>query len=270
MARLLLRAHWLSLDVVAGACLTYCAAARLPAGSKTHHWPTLLVLGAVVFIIYTTDRLLDNAKTPRPNTPRHQFQFANRKILAQVSLGLAAASVVVLIWIPPKIIQMGFVLAVLTGCYLYLVFKIKQEIVFKELFIAVVYTLGVWGAAQWAQDEISWEVYVLAGVYWLMALQNLLLLAWFEAFETDGSSLAQHLGQDVAQKCLKGLFWLVAIGCLYVAVESPHRYCQRFAVISFFMACWLAYLKTNPPVFLSQERYRWLADAVFLMPLLLL
>ena len=269
MSRLLLRAHWLNLDVVAGAMLTYCAVVRLPNNIQRPNWPTLLVLGAAVFIIYTADRFIDNAKSPRPSTPRHRFQFSNRKLLAQISIGLAIVSAILLFWVPFETIKMGLFLAVFTACYLYFVFKVKSEIAFKELFIAVVYTLGVWGAAQWAQPQIGWEVLIFAGIYGLLALQNLLLLAWFEAFDADGDSLAVRLGDDTTQKCLNGLFWLVALGCCYVAVVSEHRYCQRFAVITFCMSAWLAFLKKESAVFLVNERYRWLTDAVFLIPIVL-
>ena len=57
------RAHWLSLDVVAGAMLTHTIAQRLPDGHGKVSWASTLLVGISVFAIYVIDRLLDNLKS---------------------------------------------------------------------------------------------------------------------------------------------------------------------------------------------------------------
>ncbi len=268
------RAHWLSLDVVAGAVVTHIIASRLPDGHGKVSWASTLLVGIAVFMIYVADRLLDNRKSDHSPTPRHDFHVKNEVWLIKILLGLGLISLVLLFWIPSKVLWFGVGLASLVGLYLGFAFRISAKHtaqVFKEPLVAIVYTAGIWGPAILTETTLAWESPVLMGLYGLLAFQNLLLFSWFESLELDeGFSLAIAWGTETVSSVLNWLLGLIIVGALAVVIFTTYRYCVRAAIVVVVMSGCMHVLKRSSAKVLPDERYRPLGDGIFLISLWLL
>ncbi|MFN8349155.1 MAG: hypothetical protein U0X91_29415 [Spirosomataceae bacterium] len=266
------RAHWLSLDVVAGAMITHVAALRLPDGHGNVSWASTLLVGIAVFAIYVLDRLLDNRKPDPVQTPRHHFHARYEPVLLKILAGLGVVSIICLFWLPSQVLLLGLGLGLLVAVYLFVVFKTSLTDnfqLFKEPFVALIYTAGIWGTALIPLPQRPWESTVFMGLFGLVAFQNLLLFSWFESFDLEeGYSLAIAWGTETVGKVLNWLLALVLTGAIAVLIFTTYRYCVRAAVTVAVMSICTQLLKRESVQ--MNERYRWLGDGIFLFTLWLL
>lgn len=264
------RAHWLSLDVVAGAMLTHTIAQRLPDGHGKVSWASTLLVGISVFAIYVIDRLLDNLKT-KVTTPRHRFHAKNKSVLLNVLAGLGVVGLLCLFWLPKGMFTIGLSLVVLVVGYLVVVFRTSLTDgmqLFKEPIVALIYTAGIWGTALSAAAVSPWESKILTVLFGIVAFQNLLLFSWFESFDVEeGYSLAIAWGTEAVSRVLTWLSILVCMAALGVLVATSYRYCVRAAITVSAMSLTMDYLKRRSSSVLAAERYRWLGDGIFFFTL---
>ncbi len=268
------RAHWLSLDVVAGAMITHSIALRLPDGHGKVYWASTLLVGISVFIIYVIDRLLDNRKPNFTSTPRHRFHAKYEPILLKIVTGLGVSGLICLFWLPSNMLLMGFGLAIVAVVYLWVVYKTAPHSniqLLKEPFVALIYTLGIWGTALSTTPNASWESVVFMVLFGLLAFQNLLLFSWFESFEVEeGYSLAIAWGTETVSTILNGLVIVVILTAFAALLFTQHRYCVRTSITVAMMSLCMHLLKRQPAQAMAQERYRWLGDGVFFFTLWLI
>lgn len=268
------RFHWLSLDVVAGAMITHIIASRLPDGHGEVSWASTLCVGIAVFAIYVIDRLLDNHKSSIDITPRHHFHAQNEGLLIKIVAATGLVGGICLFWLPSQMFMVGFGLAFIVSLYLFVVFNAShthQVQLFKELFVAFIYTAGVWGTALVAAKNNAWESTTFMFLFGLVAFQNLLLFSWFESLDIEeGYSLAIAWGTETVSKVLHWLVCIVVISAVGTIIFTEYRYCVRAAVVAAMMSLGLHVLKHQSKQVGKDERYRWLGDGVFLLTLWLL
>ncbi|HAO48195.1 MAG TPA: hypothetical protein DCR35_02125 [Runella sp.] len=265
------RAHWLSLDVVAGAMLTHTIAQRMPDGHGKVSWASTLLVGIAVFAIYVADRLLDNRKSRKVDTQRHRFHAQHEPMLLKILAGLGVVGLVCLFWLPKGMFIVGLTLAVLVVGYLVVIFRTTLTDgfqLFKEPIVALIYTAGVWWTALSASAETPWESKVFMGLFGLVAFQNLLLFSWFESFDMEeGYTLAIAWGTETVSKILMWISIIVCAVATVVLFSTTYRYCVRAAITVSVMGLANDYLKRQSASVLPNERYRWLGDGVFFFTL---
>ncbi|GAB3342022.1 hypothetical protein GCM10027299_56500 [Larkinella ripae] len=271
-------AHYLSLDVVIGAVFAHIMVARLPDGHRPVDWATTVLLGICVFVIYAADRLYDARKgllARTQLTARHRFHAENRLVLLRVLMGLAAICVILLFWLPKSVILFGTGLALIAGAYVWGVSRLpasNRKLIWKEPAVTLVYTVGVWGSS-WAQKPtIGWSEIGLGVLFLLIVFQNLLLFSVMEAYEFPDSSfsLATTWGFDRSDVVLRTLTVVVTVLALVLFFLSGERFAQRAAVIEGLMSAVLYAIQRYPTRFLANERYRWIGDGIFWLPVLIL
>ena len=272
------KAHYLSLDVVAGAVLSHIMVARLPDGNRPVGWATTVLLGICVFVIYAADRLYDarkNLATHTTLTPRHRFHAKNQPVLVRVLLGLVAVSFVLLFWLPKSVLWFGTALALISGAYVWGVSRLpasNTKLMWKEPAVTLLYTVGVWGSS-WAQKPtIGWSEIGLAVLFLMIVFQNLLLFSVMEAYELPDNSysLATILGFDRSDVVLRTFTVVITVLALVIFFLADDRFAQRAAVIEGMMSAVLYMIQRYPNRFLKKERYRWIGDGVFWLPGLIL
>jgi hypothetical protein len=265
------RVNWLSLDVVAGALVSHRMAAQLPDRQGTTHWATSLILACVVLGTYFIDRLIDNWHR-EPSTARHRFQNRYALVIIKVLGGLAFVILVALFWLPAPVWKVGASLGVLTTAYLLGVWKLPNSGFFeasKDILVPLFYTIGVWGTALAMQPKLTWEMMALGAAFYLIVQQNLLLNAYFESFTLEaGHSLAIQWGEQATRQVLIILYVFILLLSLAVAVFTLPHYGVRVAWVLIVMGSLQHYLWHRPADWLPNERYRYVADGVFLLPLL--
>jgi hypothetical protein len=279
-------ANYLSLPIVVGAILSQRMAARLADAVDPVHWATPMVLGLAVWIVYTIDRLLDVQKPAMPNTGRHWFHRQHQRVLWQVVTGAAALGALLLFWLPGPVVRFGFALAALCAGYVLAVWRLRARhpaLLLKEPLVALLYAVGIWGSV-WAQHGppgVSSIEIAEAVLFGAVAFQNLLLFSVFEQLTPNPPdfSIATAWGVSRCDQVLRLITLFVVTGafgvCFFVddfgvLPGGGPRFAQRAALMIGIMSLTLYTIQRYPAWFLHRNRYRFLGDAVFWFPALVL
>ncbi len=273
--------NYLNLSIVLGAVLSQRLVARLSDAVEPIHWATPLVLALAVWLIYTVDRLLDVGKPNPPQTARHLFHRQHYTRLWQAVWAAAALMLVLGLFLPGSVIRFGLVLAGLCGVYVLLVWRLPERhpaLLLKEPLVALLYTAGIWGSV-WAQRAVITNIELAEGVlFGLVACQNLLLFSIYEQLTPGPPAFSLATAWSVAT-CDRVLRWLTlvvalsAVGLCFIHDVPPGggpRFAQRAALIIGIMSLTLYAIQRYPAWFARRDRYRWLGDAVFWFPALVL
>lgn len=274
--------YYLSLPVVLGAVLSNRMAARL-SDVVPIHWATSLVLALVVWIIYTVDRLLDIRKPGGAQTPRHRFHRQHATQLWQSVAGAVVLAGILAFFLPKPVWKFGLLLGGICALYVAAVFRLPAKhaaLLLKEPLVALLYSAGIWGSV-WAQrPAVSGVEWTEALMFTAIAFQNLLLFDLFEQAgptKTSTPSLVTALGAGACDQILRWLtFGVVAAAfgiCLMAndnSVGGGLRFAQRSALMLGIMSVVLYVIQRYPAYYGKHERYRWVGDAVFWLPALVL
>lgn len=245
------------------------------------HWATSMVLALAVFCIYTVDRLLDIRKPGQPKTARHAFHRAHAAVLWQLVAGAALVALVLTFFLPGSVIRFGVALGVVCVGYVVAVYRLPARhpaLLAKEPLVAVFYSVGVWGSV-WVQRPATTGTELTEGLMFMaIALQNLLLFSVMETREPGGAtafSLATVWGVGSCNKIMQGLTAGVVASAFAICFVTDEpgggpRFAERAAIMLGIMSVVLYVIQRNPAYFSRHDRYRWLGDAVFWLPALVL
>lgn len=226
----------------------------------------LISLGLTVWIIYTTDHLIDARKIQQPAaTERHRFHQQHFKILLTLLIGSVMIDCTQLFFIRKIVFVQGLGLASIIAIY----FLLQRYLRFlKEVIGALLYSGGVLLIPLSLKngDLNSAQLFLIAQ-FVITALINLLLFSWFDKTQDEidrHSSFATTMGDSSTQMVLKILFLIQAILFLVQFVIFD----LKFAIILVLMNALLFLVFIRKNYFKEEDRYRFLGDAVFLLPLI--
>ncbi|MES2731272.1 MAG: hypothetical protein V4714_05970 [Bacteroidota bacterium] len=278
--------HLLNLDVVAGA-LVGNLMVRYLLQTPAYSVMSFYVLGSTVFIIYTADRLWDVRRTKIISTdlvrmtPRHRFHYEHQPLLwGLISLLTIVTGWLALSFLPLPVFRFGLELALLVVLYLGFVHLMgslahipSRYLFHKEPLVAILYTAGIWGSVLVIKHPVALVDWVLCLVFGWVAFQNLLLFSLFD-MENDlcknESSLATYWGTALTQRVLNWLFIVIILvsgAVLLVYAQNARQ--REVASTEALMSITLFILGYFPTYFRQGERYRWLGDGIFFIPLLI-
>lgn len=259
--------RWLSLDVVAGGVLFTLAIGKV---ANTHlHWSSPAALGGCIWLIYTLDHLIDGNSLDRdPSMKRHAFHQRNRKPIFAVFLIVACIGLRLLFFLPYQTLIYGCVLLGMVGLYFLSIWLFKIYFA-KEIFIAVLYSCGIFLGSFSKSVELDIFIYFLFVQTILMASVNLLLFSYYEVGHDtqDGHrSWATHFGVIHTLGHLKWLLILLGLSIAGALFFDPSGYQFALQMIFIAMALVLVMIYWMPGWFKQKERFRWVGDLVFLFP----
>jgi hypothetical protein len=245
---------------------------KSPSGMEQISKSSVIILGITVWLIYVLDRLLDNQKGALIFTERHLFHQSNQRILWLCVMILTCICVGLLFFIPFSIITFGFIIALITGLYLLIVNQIPSENSFqhyKEPLTAFVYTAAVWGTA--SLHHFDFATVFLGINFMFIAFQNLLLFSFFELENfPETNNLAKFLGKKSSKYIIFGIFFTITILGSFSFVILGNSYQYKVLFIEILMSFCLILITYFQNFTLPQNRFRWLGDGIFLLPLLII
>jgi hypothetical protein len=237
-----------------------------------HSFAAVVILGLSVWIIYILDRLLDNQKTDLPPTERHIFHQENAKILWYFIGLLSLICLVLVFYLPITIIIFGIIISSLTGIYLLIISKISSKNNFqhyKEPITAFVYVAGVFGTTILHNSMIN--SLLIGFIFLLIVFQNLLLFSLLE-FKKNRTSynLAQHFGVKKSHSIIFLIAIIITILGIILIDFSKLSYESKVIFMEIIMSVILLIINQFDKFFLINDRYRWVGDGIFLLPLLII
>jgi len=258
----------LSIDIVAGVVICASFFARIfqvqirPQG--------LIVLGLTVWIIYTTDHLLDAYKTKDvASTERHRFHQHNFLALVILLVIGIIVNTILVFFIRVPVFQWGLLLIGIV--LVYLLFQ-KHLLFFKEFIAAILYSSGIMlPSLVVATLHIDFFTSALIVQFFITAWFNLILFSWFDEdhdIQDKHNSFVTTVGRDRARLFLLFLFSVnVVIFIMQIILGTPWMFPL---IILMAMNTILLFILLKKKWFAVDDRFRLLGDSIFLLPILFL
>ena len=267
----------LSIDVVIGSIFCGAFVVKLLGIDPGFAW--WFVLPTSVWIIYTIDHMIDGYKLKKnAHTSRHYFHFQYLKPLIYILLILAVISLIlVLFFLEKQIVIFGVIAAFITGLYLFGVyaFRKKRSWFFqKELFVAIVYTLGIWGgpASLIAFNLLPFQWLCLI-VFFMLVFTDLLVFSLYES-ETDRldghNNLVLNLGKKGTERLILLNIALVFLISIILIIYSQDQIILASAKIIMIMGFILTCLLVFQNKLSKLDLYRYIGEIIFWLPGLIL
>lgn len=231
----------------------------------------LIGLGIAIWLIYTFDHLRDAHKSlTRPVNPRHAFHYDYKGVLIGVAGIVFLGGIINAFYLPSRTIQLGLLLAFLSGCYFLYIHRSKKQ-ANKELFAALGYTAGVFTAPFGLLEEGNWTYWIIMFQFFLMAYANLMIIPLYELEIDEGdniNSVARNLGLKKTEMIIRvvmGLSLLIMLLFLgFLQIE------QRAQFVFMAMGLSLLILLTKHPILKKGMLYRIICDGIFFLPIIYL
>ncbi len=264
----------LSLDVVSGAVISSLFFAKLFEVSLPGI--ILVTLALAVWTIYTMDHLWDAHRSQNPEkTFRHLFHQNNFLALSVlVVLGIAAG--VVMLWYLPTITRAwGIALTLVVIGYFIIVGYQQKSMYHKEIIVALVYTCGVIvGPFSLYQGTLTTPHILVTIQFAVLAFSNLLLFSYFEMeidLHQNFGSLPRSIGKSTARSLVMGLLLFVMLTVLVCWLTCPEQdVIKNSQWIILLMSFSLMAIYKWSEFFRQHDRYRFLGDGIFFIPVLVL
>ncbi len=266
----------LSLDILAGVFCGYHFARLILDCDCPPFTPVILCL--TVWLIYTLDHLLD-ARSLKENSikPVYRWHWDHRFILQPVLLLVGLATIgLSMVYLPTGILLFGGI----TGSLVILYTIAHQgkpgthrKYLFKEVWISILYTAGIWGLPLISKGSIP-DVSVLLAliIYLVLVLVNILLYSLHDYTndrEESQHTMATRFGREVTAHLLRILILSALILIMMAFLTPEDQGLRKVYLILLSMTAVLGSIIAFPGFFSKHERFGILADAVFLLPGLL-
>jgi len=264
----------LSLDVVAGAVINSAVITHTFRVTVAHS--TFLLLGLVVWIIYTADHLFD-VRTINPAgdvSERHLFFLKYSQQITRVLFTAMALCLALLFVVSPKIILLGVILAILVGLYM-IISHTNNALkgLFKEFTAAVLYASGIFIPVVVNAETISKVMVMVYLSLVVLAFKNLLVYAEFDKDIDRGagfSSLALTLKSQVFRRVVFATSFFFISLSIYLFLLRPELpvillQCVYLTIFLIHFAFW-----KWPERFMNRSVYRLIGDVSFSLPVVIL
>jgi len=243
--------HFLSLDVVLGACLFQSLLTTIfLSGQFPPLWVTL-ALAFAIWTIYLVDRFIDNQK-PVLHSALHYFHLKNvHKIKYLIGVNMLVLLFLVTC-LPKYLIINGILIGILVLVYwAFLIFGIFKRVKFlKEISTALIYTAGIFLYVFSNTSNVNMVLLALmVFLFFLLALQNLVLFTCLSDSEITGESTL--IGIEVMWISL----WLVLLFFTHLSIFLLLPF-----LITFVIHLWIHYISKS-------KQWAWVGEIAFCSPL---
>jgi 4-hydroxybenzoate polyprenyltransferase len=256
----------LSMDVAVGSVCCALWFARL---SQVEPRPqALIALGLTVWIIYTADHLLDARRTTGPaSTERHRFHQQHFRMLVKVLVVVLVVDLACVFFIRKAVLQWGLILSGFMVVYFLANRYLKY---LKELTIAILFSCGVLlPSLALSHKPVGLSLALIIGQFMLTALLNLILFSWFDRHhdKRDNRDSFVTLAGERESKRFLSIVFLLNVMLLIGSVFYVPTMIREVAILLLMNAV-LILMFVRSSYFESNDRFRLVGDAIFLLPLI--
>ncbi len=263
----------LSVDVVIGALAGGVMAVKLLHVNPGFAW--WIVLPLSVWIVYTIDHLIDGVKLKdKSHTVRHFFHYYYAKQIIVTILILSIANItLILFFLENKIIEFGLIAGTATLLYLLIVYfsgKKKSYLLQKEFFVALIYTVGIWGGpvALTSYNITMTEILIIAS-FFLTVFAAILIFSVFEAEHDildNHNTFAVNFGIDKTTNLIYFLMAAVFIICIGIIIMASNPLDAMAFKIMMIMSLLLLIILNFAKHLTRNNIYKNLIEMIFWLP----
>ncbi len=260
-----------SVDVVIGALAMGMFAVKWCNVSLPSAW--WFILGLAVWIIYTSDHLIDSLnKQEKSSFFRHRLHHRLKAYLRIVTFALIAVTLLLaILYLDKQIILYGICLGLVVALYLLFVAVAnrKNSYFFKELFIAVIYVAGIWLAPlvqRFTATDLSTISILL--LFILLTVSEGIIVSCYELSEDQSDhfgSFTTQFGATFTKRVALILLITSFVSSLVLAYYTPKAQTIGF-LITATMSVILLLLLTFPSFFTKRNSYHLIGEITFWLP----
>jgi hypothetical protein len=243
--------HFLSLDVVLGACLFQCLLTTIFLPGQFPPLLITLALAFAVWTIYLVDRFIDN-QNPVIHSALHDFHLKHVHEIKYL-IGVNMLILLFLVTCLPKyLIINGLLIGIFMLVYwAFLIFGFFKRVKFsKEISTAIIYTTGIFLYIFSNALESNMVLQVLmVFLFFLLALQNLVLFTCLSNSDLTGESMLIGIEVLWIGLCLALLFFTQ----LSIFLLLPF-------LLTFVIHLWIHYISKS-------KQWAWVGEIAFFSPL---
>jgi hypothetical protein len=231
-----------------------------------------LALG--VWFIYTLDHLLDGLVLQgNTTTVRHKKHFDHRFYITRLLVFVALALIILSFRVPSQYYSFIGLLLFLTIVHFginYLVPKrVKKLLFLKEVFIALVVSLGIASSALVGEVKINghWSSLPFC-IFLSLNLANIMLFSYFDK-EADQRSKTLSIASIYSDLTLKGIIYVCLLFSLVLGAYEFIYGQLEFLYFLLFIAMQITLLVITlfSSYFQQHDRYRFFGDLIYVYPL---
>lgn len=254
----------LSIDTALGAVVSALFFARLIDAEVWIYGK--IALGVTVWIIYTADHLLDAKKVKGiASSERHRFHQRHFRVLFLLMVAAALVNLIVVFYMRTSLLLYGMALSVVVALYLVISRYLKM---LKEVFIALIYTLGVMlpGLAD-SKNLFDWADQLFMFNFFLIAVANLLIFSLFDVQKdrADGHhSFVTFYGKEKTRAVVYGLFVALIVITTLLGVFWSYEVLPLAVLLLMMVILMIILVREN--AFAEEDRFRFVGDAIFFLP----
>lgn len=263
----------LSLDILAGVFCGYTFARLIMESECPPMTPIILCL--TVWLIYTFDHLLDaRSLKEKSGKPAYRWHYENRKTLRfLLPVAIVATLGLSLAFLPSRILIFGCIMGGFVVIYTLVhqgMMGFRRTYLFKEGWIAILYTAGIWGVPLLSPGAaLDVAVILTIIIYLLLVLINVLIYSYHDYY-IDGrekqQTLATLAGRMFTSHVLRLLILSILMLIMAAVMILDDRSVLSVYIILLSMTAVMGLIITFPRYFSKNGRYGILADAIFLLP----
>lgn len=243
--------HFLSLDVVIGACLFQCLLTSIFLDHQIPPPAVTISLAIVVWTVYLLDRLIDIQK-PVIKSPIHDFHLRYTLYIKWI-IGFNLIFLFFLIkYLPNYLIKGGVAIGFIILIYwVLLILRFFERIKYvKELATACIYTAGISLYIAMNIKEFSFLSFALLVIlFFLLVFQNLILFTLISAGESSENNLLCYFEISIMA------YWIFVLIFTQIAIIFLIPF-----LLTFVIHLWIHYISTS-------KRFAWLGELAFFSPL---
>ena len=268
----------LSIDIVLGALSGGIMTVKmLEVEMETTWW---FVLALAVWIIYTADHLIDSQNLKgNAFSERRYFYYKHFCLFLIIEIILIILTVSVsFLFLNKNIIYFGAGLGIFVAIYLLMIqIKGSEKTLWlqKELIVALVYTLGIWGGPiLHFTNKIALPDVMIIISFFLIVWADILIIAQFE-IKNDQQDGFTSLPIIIGKKMSTWLIIILLLASVFILLflfffQSANFMIFFVGIILFTMSLTLLISLKYEDSLKKNERYRILAESVFFLPALML
>ena len=268
----------LSIDIVFAALSVGLMSTKvLSVNMQTAWW---IVLALSVWIIYTSDHLIDSNKLgDSASSERRLFYHKNFKlILIIVVILILVTSFISFLFLEIQTVYFGIAMSLFVAVYL-LVIQLKGSDKIwwlqKELIVAIVYVFGIWGAPiLYGLNKITISEMILVFTFIQIVWADILIIALYE-LKNDKQDKFTSLPIIIGKKKTELLILFLLIESIFLSVmllfiQETRKEIVFAVIIMILMIFIMLFMLKKQSYFKHNERYRLVAEAVFFLPILMI
>jgi len=236
-----------------------------------------IILPMAVWVVYSLDHIIDSHKNKEASViTRHKYHYNHRKtiILFVILIGVITLFFS-LLYLDTKILALGFILSIFIGIYFTILYFFRQKklaLLQKELFIAIVYAMGIFMAPlAWYGSLPSFSVILIVFNIFILAWFEGIMISWFDFdydIEDGHTSFTVIAGKKLTRRFLIVGHMLVEILTITALIITPVSIEFWALLITFIMNVILGLIIIFPDSFSRNNYYRLIGETVFWLPAL--